>query len=386
MSTAPDLCSPDEDCASGVVSVARTDVSDRDAVARAWFDHFLAGAIDEAGPLGDALRHHFEAPGSQTRSKLALEAGSILGLPDAVAAAIATACELLHNASLIHDDLQDRDRMRRGRPAVWARFGEDLAVNAGDLLIGRALEVAAKAPLDARQALQIVQAVAQATASAIRGQVEDNRARSSSLGLTEYEAVARAKTGALLALPVVASLAAAGATPEEQEATTRAFADLAVVYQMQDDLADLLGEKGRVAGSDLRTGRPNLVAILYRREIDEELETQLAAARGLAAEDPSALDALVGRVRTSRAVDEAISLAYRALGRALLGAASLPRDVQALFHDAALRWTERLDPMRLRRAQELGIEPFGELEIEVEVDDRNATEVVPVELIAPSAA
>ncbi len=386
MSTALDISPSEEARLLAAASSSVSDGPEREAVTRAWFEHYLGTAIDESGPLGEALRYHFETPGSQARSRLALEAGSILGLPDAVTAAVAAACELLHNASLIHDDLQDRDRMRRGRPALWARVGQDLAINAGDLLISRALEVAARAPLDARQALQIVQAVAQATASAIRGQVEDNRAQANSIDIATYEDVARAKTGALLALPVVASLAAAGASTEEQEATTRAFCDLAIVYQMQDDLADLLGQKGRRAGSDLRNGRPNVVAILYRDHIDETLEEQLAQARIGSAEDTTPLDALVGRVRTSSAVDDALTLAYRALGRALTEASSLPRDIQALFHDAALRWSEPLDLMRLLRAQEKGIEPDGEIEVHVEVIDRGKTEVVPVELLTPSAA
>src|SRR6056297_2071568 len=111
------------------------------------FDHALAIAVEEEGKLGEALDHHFAAAGGFGRARLALDASEALGLDRSIAISLAVACELLHNASLVHDDLQDRDELRRGQLAVWARFGEDVAISVGDFLLTRAFEVAAAAPI-----------------------------------------------------------------------------------------------------------------------------------------------------------------------------------------------------------------------------------------------
>ena len=101
----------------------------------------IAQATHEDGLLGFSLRYHFAKPGQQLRARLALSASAALRVPAASALELAAACELLHNASLVHDDLQDRDETRRGQPAIWSLFGEDQAVNVGDYLLTRALDV-----------------------------------------------------------------------------------------------------------------------------------------------------------------------------------------------------------------------------------------------------
>ena len=86
----------------------------------------------------DAARYHFSAGGARVRAQLGLDAASALNLSAQASMACAVAPELLHNASLIHDDLQDGDAMRRDTPAVWSRYGKGTAISAGDLLISAA--------------------------------------------------------------------------------------------------------------------------------------------------------------------------------------------------------------------------------------------------------
>ena len=120
------------------------------------------------GVLLRAVEYHlarrvvFEPPG--------LDASFALGLPKRDATAIATACELLHNASLIHDDLQDQDAERRGQPAVWAKFGPDVAICAGDLLLSAAY--AALAALG-ETAAPVIAHMHTRVAITIQGQSED---------------------------------------------------------------------------------------------------------------------------------------------------------------------------------------------------------------------
>ena len=81
---------------------------------------------------------HLASGGSRTRAKLCIEAGLALQLHAKTIIALASSIELLHNASLIHDDLQDADATRRGRQSVWKKYGKSHAVCAGDVMIAAA--------------------------------------------------------------------------------------------------------------------------------------------------------------------------------------------------------------------------------------------------------
>ena len=93
----------------------------------------------------------WQTGGGRVRAKLGLEAAEILNLDDPGRLACACGPELLHNASLVHDDLQDRDETRRGHPAVWRRFGPAAAISIGDLMISapmRRLRLTRSGPRD----------------------------------------------------------------------------------------------------------------------------------------------------------------------------------------------------------------------------------------------
>ncbi len=94
--------------------------------------------------LADAATHHFAAPGKMLRAKMALRAADLLKVDRPAALHWAAAIEVL-NASLIHDDICDGDQLRRGRPAVWSKFGRDVALTLGDWLIALSFELAAEA-------------------------------------------------------------------------------------------------------------------------------------------------------------------------------------------------------------------------------------------------
>lgn len=234
-------------------------------------------AFAPSGGTGEAVRHHLRSGGSRTRARFAIEAGLALALRDEAVLAIAAGCELLHNASLIHDDLQDRDHERRGARAVWALFGSEIAVCAGDILLSAAYASLAGAPRGAELVMRAHEAVTRLVA----GQGEDLAFKGrGDLGPVDYEAMARAKSGPLLSLPFELCLLAAG--QDESLATARrAGEDFALGYQMIDDIAD--------AHADAAKGEPNILAILKRAgETDPcevartRAEAALRAAGGLA--------------------------------------------------------------------------------------------------------
>lgn len=183
------------------------------------------------GPVARAALYHLEGGGSRARAILALDAAASLGLDFAAAASCACSAELLHNASLVHDDLQERDATRRGRPALWREFGAATAICTGDLMISAAFASLAAHP-DPHRALTIMH---EAVAKTAHGQVDDADARA--ISLEDYRILVEAKTGPLLALPVRLALCAARASGDEVAAEIGRRLSLA--YQVLDDLTDV---------------------------------------------------------------------------------------------------------------------------------------------------
>lgn len=236
----------------------------------------LRAAFDLEGRMRDLLRasggraaeaalHHLDAGGSRVRASLALDAGAALGLDDGTRLSIAAACELLHNASLIHDDLQDQDPVRRGREAVWARFGADVAVCAGDLMLSAAY--AALAGAGPRAGALIAHAHAR-VATVIAGQCADLDPGPARADAQAYERIAAAKSGPLLSLPLELALMASG-REDRIEAAARAAEGFAIAYQISDDLND--------AEQDAASGELNIVAVLAAG--GEQAPSAAAAAR-----------------------------------------------------------------------------------------------------------
>ena len=192
--------------------------------------------LQGTGAAGKAAAYHLSAGGSRVRALLALEAARALARPDREALAIAAACELLHNASLVHDDLQDRDVLRRGQDAVWCRYGDAAAICAGDLLLSAAYGALATT---GAPAAALVTRMHLRVAAVIRGQCHDIALQGSTLAsLHTYEQVARAKSGPLLILPIELALVLAG---REDAISTAIDAGslFAIGYQIADDLDDV---------------------------------------------------------------------------------------------------------------------------------------------------
>lgn len=163
----------------------------------------------------------------------------------------AAAVELTHQASLVHDDLMDRDGERRGCVAVWQSHGPDHAILLGDHLLASAFDAAARAP----NARVLVPRIAAAVRGAAGGQVRE-RGAAPPLDCKDpvgaYEDRVRAKSGCLMALPVEAGLTSISVDAETIATAARAWSALGAAYQIGDDLSELEGRKaGRSRQSDL---------------------------------------------------------------------------------------------------------------------------------------
>ena len=212
--------------------------------------------------LAAALHYAVFPGGARVRPELCMQVAAACGDEGPIAAAAAAAIELLHCASLVHDDLPcfDNASMRRGKPSVHRTFGEPLAVLVGDALIVMAFETvtrgAAAEPDKANALSLILHTAAGAPSGLVAGQAWESEP---SLILDEYH---RAKTGALFVATTLAGATAAGVDPEPWR---RLGEQLGHAYQIADDLRDALAdpdELGKPTQQDQKLGRPNALAEL----------------------------------------------------------------------------------------------------------------------------
>ena len=250
--------------------------------------------------LIDAMRYAVLPGGGRIRPRLALAVALACGddepgLADAAAASI----ELLHCASLVHDDLPafDDAPLRRGKPTVHKAYGEQVALLTGDALIVLAFQVLAQAAgrsgvgtLRLPALIGIVAAAVGAPDGITAGQAWESERE---VPLSTYQ---QAKTGALFAAATAAGACAAGQSPEPWHALG---ARLGEAYQVADDLRDVVAssaELGKPTGRDLALGRPNAVHRLGLAAALRHLETLVGAALAAIPPCPGA-DALAAHIR-----------------------------------------------------------------------------------------
>jgi geranylgeranyl diphosphate synthase type I len=209
-----------------------------------------------------------EAQGKRIRPLLVVLTTASCGADWQSALPAAAAVELIHNFSLVHDDIQDQSDLRRGRPTVWKKWGAAHAINVGDALFILAhlalLELRERVPPEtALKAGQIVNAACLALTS---GQFMDmsyeNRA---SLSIEEYWPMVAGKTAALLSACTQAGAALGGADEAACEAYRSFGHYLGLAFQVQDDYLGIWGDSaltGKSSESDLVTGKKSL-PVLY---------------------------------------------------------------------------------------------------------------------------
>jgi geranylgeranyl diphosphate synthase, type II len=226
---------------------------------------------DEPGTDGleEAMRYSLLAGGKRIRPVLALATAHAVGMPTEFVLPLAAALELIHTYSLIHDDLpsMDDDSLRRGRPTCHVRYGEDIAILAGDALYAEAMRLVLTR--QGGEPKRVIECLAELTAaSGVRGMVGGqyidvtNKVQA---GVSELRRLHELKTGRLIGAAIECVLLLAD---EHTRSTTlpdfRAFAsELGVLFQIVDDILDVTGTDvalGKPQGSDERHGKVTYVS------------------------------------------------------------------------------------------------------------------------------
>lgn len=221
----------------------------------------LSGLCDE---LRVPAEYHFMGRGKGTRPALAILSAEAMGAPSETGVPGAVAIELIHDFSLIHDDIIDDDAERRHRPTVWAKFGTGVGVVVGDALHALAFEVLLSDPNPPR--VKAAKHLAEAVAAMIAGQSMDMSFEElPSVTLEQCLVMEQGKTGALLSYASSVGAILAGASETVVEDLAEFGAHMGVAFQAVDDLLGIWGDPertGKPAGADLRERKKSVPVVI----------------------------------------------------------------------------------------------------------------------------
>ncbi len=262
--------------------------------------------------------------GKHVRAALALLSAGAVGADEIVAIPGAVAIELVHNFSLLHDDIIDNDRERRHRPTVWALFGVGSAIVTGDALNSLSVQVLleAPAPFGARAASTLVAG----TAEMIKGEGQDVEFETrDDVSLAECLDMTMGKTGALLGAACAMGAILGGGEDRAIAALDDFGRHLGVAFQAVDDLLGIWGDPavtGKPVFSDLRQNKKSIPIIAATtaagtdRQRLIELIKASATSAAVAARAAAMIDDLGGRTFTQNLADEQFHAALHSLERA----------------------------------------------------------------------
>jgi geranylgeranyl diphosphate synthase type II len=261
-------------------------LSERKVLIEKALDNFLPGVDEYPSQIHQAMRHSVFAGGKRIRPILTIASCEIFG--GNIEQAIPTACaiECIHTYSLIHDDLpcMDDDDLRRGIPTCHKKFGEGIAVLAGDGLLTHAFQLLAMnhelAQISPQNTLRVIVDISKAcsTKGLIGGQVIDLESENKKIDCATLSYIHQHKTGALLTTSLRSGAILGNASDDELSIVTEYGNLLGLVFQITDDLLDIEGDLkllGKTPGKDKQNNKATFPA-LYGIDKSKKLATEYA--------------------------------------------------------------------------------------------------------------
>lgn len=225
--------------------------------------------------LFQAMRHAVFSGGKRYRPLLALASGECFGVSEDVVLPFACALELIHNYSLIHDDLpsMDDDDFRRGKPSCHKVYGENIALLAGDSLLTMAFEVISGVPLEEKSLPKKEKVISEISQSAgiggmIGGQFMDISLSPDKMTEEEYYDLILKKTGSLIIAALKTGAILGNATPSQIKAIEDYGRNIGFAFQIRDDIIDSAEE-----GQEKDSPSPNAVSLFGLKRAKEKLKT-----------------------------------------------------------------------------------------------------------------
>ncbi|HET6403753.1 MAG TPA: polyprenyl synthetase family protein [Candidatus Thermoplasmatota archaeon] len=281
---------------------------------RKRIDEALVGAFDQVSPapLREAARWYPDAGGKRLRPVMAMMACEAAGGSANDALPVALAVEMVHNFSLVHDDIMDRDSTRRGRATVHTKWDEATAILAGDVLFARAFEMLAGIP-DAAAHRDASRLLSEAIRRLCEGQALDMLfERDEHVTTQAYLDMIRGKTALLFEAAARGGALSAPSRHEGSLAALSVYGEcFGMAFQIADDLLDVTGESetiGKPWGSDVRAGKRTILVLDALERGSDEQKRALRRALGRQDATDDEVRAAVDAMRASGAIAAAEKL------------------------------------------------------------------------------
>lgn len=310
----------------------------------------LAQQVDAFDPeIAAYARYALTNQGKQLRPALVALSGASVGRLNDSLVSVAVIIEMVHLATLVHDDIMDEADIRRCRPTLAANWGNEISVLLGDCLFAHAVTLAADFPTT-----EVVRAVASATNTVCTGEIlQTNQRRQFHLTRDAYFKAIRMKTGELFALSCDMGAHLAGATPSSRAALRDYGMALGTAYQLFDDCIDIFGAEARVGkslGTDLASGKLTLPILIL---LEQGSETERARLRELLEDwDPKYFSEIFELLARYNALNQSQTVIYHEIERARAAAGRLTGSESA---HALLSLADYL----AQQTEALGVIPHG---------------------------
>jgi geranylgeranyl diphosphate synthase, type II len=255
-------------------------------IVEARLDRLVPAGETAPARLYEAIRWSLFAGGKRFRPALLLAVGKAFGAREEKLLNTASAIEMIHTYSLIHDDLpaMDDDDLRRGRATCHVKFDEGTAILAGDILQTLAFRaIAADENLSDKIKVRLIAELADSAARMVDGQHLDLDGEGKTVSLAELEKIHQNKTGAMICVAARSGAIIAGAGEDELKAVTNYASKLGLLFQITDDLLDITQTTeilGKTAGKDERAEKatyPSIYGIEETRRLAEKVYTEAVA-------------------------------------------------------------------------------------------------------------
>jgi len=274
----------------------------------------LGQQVDAFDPeISAYARYALTNQGKQIRPVLVGLSGAAAGKLNDSLVTVAVIIEMVHLATLVHDDIMDEAEIRRRRPTLAANWGNEISVLLGDCLFAHALTKAASFPTP-----EVCRAVATATNTVCTGEIlQTNQRRKFTLTREEYFKALSMKTGELFALSCDLGSHLAGANEQVRAALREYGMALGTAYQIYDDCLDLFGSEqvvGKSLGTDLQGGKLTLPILIV---LEQATDAEQARVRSLIEDwDPKNFAEIFELLRRYRALTQSQTIIYREIERA----------------------------------------------------------------------
>jgi len=273
-----------------------------------------------------ALDHLLDSGGKRVRPTISLLVGNMIGAPKDRLVTVSAAVELLHTATLVHDDVIDGSLLRRGNPTLNARWSPGATILTGDFIFARAAKLAAET-----ESIELMNMFAKTLSVIVSGEITQLFQSKGLASREDYEERIYAKTASLFEMAALAPVFLI----ERDETLIQAMQvfgyQVGMAFQIVDDILDFTSDQtelGKPVASDLRQGLVTLPALLYLEMFPDDPDMKKVLAEGNG--DEAFIEGLLKKIRQSGAIDTALEEASRYIERGLDALNQMPESKERL--------------------------------------------------------